>query len=294
MKDNLNDLRAFITVARTGSFTKAGTVLGVSQSALSHSIRGLENRLNIKLFYRSTRSIATTQAGEQLYQRLVPLFDSITQEIEQLSSFRDTLTGTLRINGNHHALHHVLADKLLRFKQNYPEVALELSADDSFVDIIAERFDAGIRLGSDVARDMIAVRVSPDVQMVCVASPEYLIRCGTPSTPYDLPQHECLLHRLSHGGVLTWQFADPATGKSVNVQPHGTLSTNGVLLPKYAAAGLGVLWTPLDTVQDELSAGRLVRLMPDWEMSYEGYHLYYPDRRHHTPLFGALVQGLRE
>lgn len=295
MKENLNDLRAFLLVAQTGSFTKAAAQMGVSQSALSHSIRGIEERLQIKLFHRTTRSISATQAGEQLYQRLLPLFDEIDQEINGLSEFRNVVKGTLRINGNEHTFRYVLAEKFADFAQQYPEVELELVAEDRFVDIVAERFDAGIRLGADVAKDMIALRISPDLQMVTAASPDYLARYGTPKTPFDLTEHACLKHRLATlGGILVWEFRDPLTQKIVKVQPQGKLTANnGFLLQYYALQGLGILWCPQNSIQAELDNGKLVPILTDWAMQYDGYHLYYPDRRQNSPLLKALVAVLR-
>ncbi|HDL5699632.1 TPA: LysR family transcriptional regulator [Mannheimia haemolytica] len=295
MKENLNDLRAFLLVAQTGSFTKAAAQMGVSQSALSHSIRGIEERLQIKLFHRTTRSISTTEAGERLYQRLLPLFDEIDQEVNGLSEFRNALKGTLRINGNEHVFRNVLADKFAEFAKRYPEVALELVAEDRFVDIVAERFDAGIRLGADVAKDMIALRISPDVKMTAAASPDYLAQYGTPKTIFDLTEHHCLKHRLATlGGILAWEFRDPITKKIVKFQPQGNLTANnGFLLQHYAKQGLGILWSPQDSIQTELDNGNLVPILTDWAMQYEGYHLYYPDRRQHSPLLKALIDLLR-
>lgn len=295
MKENLNDLRAFLLVAQTGSFTKAAAQMGVSQSALSHSIRGIEDRLQIKLFHRTTRSISNTEAGEQLYQRLLPLFDEIDQEINGLSEFRNALKGVLRINGNEHVFRDVLADKFAEFAKRYPEVALELVAEDRFVDIVAERFDAGIRLGADVAKDMIALRISPDLTMVTAASPNYLAQNGTPKTPFDLTEHTCLKHRLATlGGILAWEFRDPLTQKIVKVQPQGKLtSNNGFLLQNYALQDLGILWCPQNSIQAELESGKLVPILTDWTMHYEGYHLYYPDRRQNSPLLKALIEVLR-
>lgn len=295
MKENLNDLRAFLLVAQTSSFTKAAAQMGVSQSALSHSIRGIEERLQIKLFHRTTRSISTTEAGERLYQRLLPLFDEIDQEVNGLSEFRNALKGGLRINGNEHVFRDVLADKFAEFVKRYPEVALELVAEDRFVDIVAERFDAGIRLGADVAKDMIALRISPDVKMTAAASPNYLAQHGTPKTPFDLTEHHCLKHRLATlGGILAWEFRDPITKKIVKFQPQGNLTANnGFLLQHYAKQGLGILWSPQDSIQTELDNGSLVPILTDWAMQYEGYHLYYPNRRQNSPLLKALMDVLR-
>ncbi|HBO37659.1 MAG TPA: LysR family transcriptional regulator [Pasteurellaceae bacterium] len=296
MKENLNDLRAFLVVARSGSFTKAGAQLGVSQSALSHSIRGIEERLKIKLFNRTTRSISTTEAGERLYQRLSPLFDNIDNEINQLSELRNTVSGTLRINGNEHVFRYVLGEKFERFMQCYPEVNLELVVENRFIDIVAERFDAGIRLGCDVAKDMIAVRISEDMHMCTVASPDYLAKYGTPQTPYDLTEHQCLLYRLAgNGGIMPWEFLDPKVkDRIVKVQPQGRFITSGGFLQqRFAVNGQGILWTPSDSVQAELATGELVRILDKWDMYYEGYHLYYPHRCQDSPLFRALVEALK-
>lgn len=297
MKENLNDLRAFIVVARTGSFTKVGAQMGVSQSALSHSIRGLEERLKIKLFHRTTRSISTTEAGEQLYQSLFPLFDDIDHKVQALSVFRNATSGNLRINGNEHVFRYVLHEKLARFMQDYPEVNVELVAEDKFMDIVAERFDAGIRLGHNVAKDMIAVRISDDLQMCTVASPDYLAKHGTPKTPYDLTEHECLLHRLpSTESHMVWEFADPKRkGHIVRIQPQGRFTSNqGFLHQHYALNGLGIMWTPQDVVGQEIANGQLIPILTDWNMRYEGYHLYYPNRRQNSPLLQALVAYLKE
>ncbi|MDG2938673.1 LysR family transcriptional regulator [Bisgaard Taxon 10/6] len=296
MKENLNDLRAFILVARTGSFTKAAAQMGVSQSALSHSIRGIEERLKIKLFHRNTRSISTTEAGEQLYQRLSPLFDDIDKEINELSAFRNAVSGSLRINGNEHVFRYVLNEKLAQFMQDYPEVHLDLVAEDRFIDIVAERFDAGIRLGHNVAKDMIAVRISADLQMCTAASPDYLAKHGTPKTPYDLTEHQCLLHCLpTSGGNMMWEFRDPKAKKHiVKIQPQGRFRTNqGFLHKGYALNGLGIIWTPQDVIAQEIADGKLLPILADWNMSYEGYHLYYPNRRQNSPLFRALVEALK-
>ncbi len=297
MKENLNDLRAFIVVARTGSFTKAAAQMGVSQSALSHSIRGIEERLQIKLFHRTTRSIATTEAGEQLYQNLFPLFDDIDHKVQELSVFRNATSGNLRINGNEHVFRYVLHEKLTQFMQDYPEIHLELVAEDKFMDIVAERFDAGIRLGNHVAKDMIAVRISDALQMCTVASPDYLAKHGTPKTPYDLTEHQCLLHRLpSTEGDMVWEFADPKSkGHIVRIQPQGRfISNQGFLHQHYVLNGLGIMWTPQDVIAQEIKDGKLIPILSDWNISYEGYHLYYPNRRQNSPLLQALVAYLKE
>ncbi|MBH5329199.1 LysR family transcriptional regulator [Eikenella sp. S3360] len=295
MKENLNELRAFVTVAQAGSFTKAAQQVGVSQSALSHTIRGMESRLKVKLLQRTTRSVSTTEAGEQLYQKLLPLFEGIDSAIDALGETSGEVRGRLRINGTEHAFNVVLREKLTRFLQQYPMVSLELIGETRFADIVAERFDAGIRLGDDVQKDMIAVRVSPDMQMCAAASPGYLKIHGTPKTPFELTEHQCVNLALPAGGVLTWEFLDPLTGKTVKIRSHGRFSANSSpVLVSAAKAGLGVVWSPRDMVSAELESGSLTEVLTDWRISYPGYHLYYSDRRADSPLFAALVACLKE
>ena len=295
MKENLNDLRAFLTVAQAGSFTKAAQQIGVSQSALSHSIRGMEGRLKVKLLQRTTRSVSTTGAGERLYQKLLPLFEGIDNAVDELGETDGEVRGRLRINGTEHAFNVVLRDKITRFMQQYPMVSLELIGETRFADIVAERFDAGVRLGDDVQKDMIAVRVSPDIQMCAAASPDYLARNGTPQTPFELTGHECVSLALPAGGVLTWEFLDPPTGKTVKIRPHGRFTANSSpMLVSAAKAGLGMMWTPKNMVEAELANGSLTEVLTDRRISYPGYHLYYSDRRADSPLFAALVACLKE
>lgn len=295
MKENLNDLRAFLVVAQQGSFTKAARQMGVSPSALSHSIRGVEERLQVKLFNRTTRSVSTTDAGERLYQRLLPLFDGIDREVDALSEVRDAVRGKVRINGTRHVFDHVLRERIGRFVQTHPEIEVELMGDSRFVDIVADRFDFGIRLGDDVEKDMIAVRVSPDMRMCVVATPAYLTAHGTPQTPADLVHHECIRMLLADGSALVWEFADPAQpGRVAKVQPQGRFASNlEGCLRSALLHGQGLLWTPQDTVADLLSAGEVVPVLEDWAISYPGYHLYYPNRHHQSPVFRAVVEALR-
>lgn len=296
MLDNLNQLRSFITVAQTRSFTKAGARLGVSAAALSHSIRKLEAQLKVKLFNRTTRSIATTEAGEQLFRRLLPLFESIEDNVNALSSFRDTLSGTLRINGSDHAFVFALWDKLVDFMQRYPEVKLELTSDLKFTDIVAGRFDAGIRLGNNLEQDMIAVKVSNDMQMCLVGSPQYFTLQGLPQTIEELKHHQCIcLHIPDLEGLLTWEFCSPDTHNTIKFMPKGRLIVNNnILACKGALAHLGIAWVPKDRVTDELESGKLMEILKDWAILYEGHHLYYPNRRQHSPLFKALIECLRQ
>ena len=295
MKENLNDLRAFLVVAQQGSFTKAARQMGVSPSALSHSIRGVEERLQVKLFNRTTRSVSTTDAGERLYQRLLPLFDGIDREVDALSEVRDAVRGKVRINGTRHVFDHVLRERIGRFVQTHPEIEVELVGDSRFVDIVADRFDFGIRLGDDVEKDMIAVRVSPDMRMCVVATPAYLTVHGTPQTPADLVHHECIRMLLADGSALVWEFADPAQpGRVAKVQPQGRFASNlEGCLRAALQHGQGLLWTPQDTVADLLAAGAVVPVLEDWAISYPGYHLYYPNRHHQSPVFRAVVEALR-
>lgn len=297
MKENLNDLRAFLMVAQTGSFTKAGAQMGVSPSALSHAIRAIEERLSVKLFHRTTRSISLTDAGTQLFAQLEPLFASIDASIDGLGSFRDTLRGSLRINGNQHAFRYVLWHKLERFIRDYPEVELELGNDTRFVDIVAERFDAGIRLGHHVAQDMVAVRISPPLIVRVVGSPDYFAQHGIPQTPADLTQHICHSSRLpSSGGVWPWDFQHPDTHETASFQPQAKILANNSseLLKQIAVSGLGLVCVFDELVRAELDSGALISVLDDWAERFDGYYLYYPNRRHHTPLLQALVAYLKE
>ena len=296
MAEKLDDLRVFLLVAETGSFTKAAAQLDVSQSALSYTVRQLEDRLQIKLLERTTRSVSTTAAGEQLREQIIPLFAEFDAKIENLAAYRGTLGGSLKITGNEHALTVALWDKFARFARAYPEIALELDSQNRFADIVAERFDAGIRLGEFVEKDMIAVRVSPDLQMAAVAAPELLARIDTPATPHDLAALPCLNLRLpTLGNTLSWEFCDPQSGKTVKIQPAAGFTANqNSLLLQAARAALGIAWLPRDMVSPELASGALVEILPDWAIRYEGYYLYYPSRRAESPLFQALIAALRE
>ena len=266
MKENLNDLRAFLMVAQTGSFTKAGAQMGVSASALSHAIRAIEERLQIKLFHRTTRSISLTGAGEQLYAELSPLFEAVDASINHLGSFRNTLRGSLRINGNSHAFAHVLRDKLQAFIGAHPEVEMELVSELRFVDIVAERFDAGIRLDGDVAKDMVAVRISPPLYLRVVGSPDYFARHGVPQQPDDLATHACHSTRLpTSGGVLSWEFRHPESGAKILFAPQGrVLANSSEVLKNLALAGQGLVWLFDEIVRQELDSGELVSALDDW------------------------------
>lgn len=256
--------------------------------------------MQLKLFHRTTRSIATTQAGEQLFQSLAPLLDDINQRVNDLSTFRHTLKGTLRINGNDHVFIHTLWDKIAAFMQQYPEIELELVSEMKFSDIVGERFDAGIRLGDDVEKDMVAVRIAPDMQMCTAASPDYLKKHGTPSEIEALATHQCVRVRLpTSGGVMQWEFirADHQhhAQNTIKFTPRGQLTaSSGALLHKTALAGMGIIWTPKDSIIKELSNGDLVEILPQYAIRYDGYHLYYPSRKQHSPVFGAFIEAMRQ
>lgn len=295
MSENLNDLKAFIIVAQTGSFTKAAGQLGVSQSALSYTIKMLEQRMNIKLFHRTTRSVATTQAGEQLLQDIQPLMTAIEQKISKLNTFRDTPQGKLRINGTELAINFLLWDKLVKFAQDYPEIQLELTTDYAFTDIVKDRYDVGIRLGHHIDKDMIAVQVSDHLEMITVTSPDYLRIHSTPKTPDELHQHRCISMRLpTHDKVMTWEFKDIQHDNIIHFCPEFSIIVSHARLKvKAALDGLGITWLPKAMISSELSNGQLIPLLEQYKMSYPAYYLYYPSRCESLPLFQLLLQTLR-
>jgi len=289
----MNDLLAFVAVARERSFTKAAAKLGVSQSALSHTIRGIEERLGIRLLTRTTRSVAPTQAGERLYQSVGPRFAEIEAEVAALSELRDKPAGTVRITAGEHAANATLWPALAKILPSYPDIKVEITVDYGLTDIVAERYDAGVRLGEQVAKDMIAVRIGPDFRMAVVGSRTYFERRKRPQTPRDLTAHECINLRLpTYGGLYIWEFEK--NKREVNVHVEGQLVFNNIALRLNAAlAGLQLAYLPDDRVQADISAGRLVRVLADWCPPFSGYHLYYPSRRQSSPAFALLVEALR-
>jgi DNA-binding transcriptional LysR family regulator len=293
MKQHFSELLAFITVARERSFTRAAAQLNVSQSALSHTIRGLESRLGLRLLARTTRSVAPTEAGERLLQAIGPRFDDIESEVAALSALRDKPAGNIRISASEHATNTVLWPRLARILPDYPDINVEISTDNRFIDIVAERYDAGVRIGDDVAKDMIAVRIAPDLRMVAVASPAYLAKHAPPKTPHDLVAHNCINLRLStHGGLYAWEFKKGK--RELNVRVQGQLTFNsGPLRLRAALAGFGIANVPEDLAQEYIADGRLVHVLKDWSRTFPGYHLYYPSRRQSSPAFGLLVEALR-
>lgn len=293
LRDNFNDLFYLIVVARERSFTRAAAKLGVSQSALSHAIRALEERLAVRLLTRTTRSVAPTEAGERLINNISPRFDDIEQELISLTDMRERVAGNIRLTLGEHALHYALWPALQPWLQQYPDVHVELSIDNSLADIVSGRFDAGIRLGEQVARDMVAVRVGPDWRMVVVGSPEYVARQGTPQTPHDLQNHNCINMRLpTLGGLYAWVFS--RDGQQLRVRVEGQLTFNNLASRIAAAqAGMGLALVPEDTVEEAVSDGKLVKMLEEWCEPFPGYFLYYPSRRQHTAAFARLIEALR-
>jgi DNA-binding transcriptional LysR family regulator len=292
-RDNVNDLIAFLAVAREGSFTRAAAKLGMSQPALSRTISTLEARLGLRLLTRSTRSVAPTEAGARLIQTVGPHLDGIEAGLNALTELREKPAGHLRINSVEHATDTILAPALTRLLPDYPDVCVEVINDYALTDIVAERYDAGVRLGEQVAKDMIAVRIGPDFRQAVVGSPSYFERRPHPRTPHDLTDHACINLRLpTPGGLWSWPFAKG--GRELRVRAEGSLVFNTVtMMAKMALAGLGLANLPEDVVQDHVKAGRLVRVLADWSAPASGYHLYYPSRRQPTPAFVLLVNTLR-
>jgi DNA-binding transcriptional LysR family regulator len=292
-RETINDLIAFLAVARERSFTKAAAQLGVSQSALSHTVRGLEERLGIRLLTRTTRSVAPTQAGERLLRNVGPRFDEIDAELAALTELRERPAGTIRITAGEHSANAILWPALLKFLPKYPDIKVELIVDYALTDIVTERYDAGVRIGEQVAKDMVAVRIGPDMRMAVVGSPAYFARRPRPKTPQDLTAHDCINIRLpTYGGVYAWEFEKG--GREVKVRVEGSLVFNTLALRLSAVlAGLGLAYLPQDQVQPHLKNGELIRVLADWCPPFSGYHLYYPSRRQHAPAFALLVEALR-
>jgi DNA-binding transcriptional LysR family regulator len=291
-RDTINDLQAFVAVAREQSFTKAATMLGVSQSALSHTVRGLETQLGLRLLTRTTRSVAPTPAGERLLLTMGPLLDEIEAGMAALSEFREKPAGTIRITAGEHAAHTVLWPALERLLPEYPDIKVEIDINNGLTDIVAGRYDAGVRLGEQVAKDMVAVRIGPDARMAVVGAPSYLASRSQPKTPEDLTAHDCIGLRMQSGGLLTWEFEKG--GREVKVKVEGRLVFNTSLMAlEAAAAGHGLAYLLEDRVQACLADGRLVRVLADWCPPFSGYHLYYPSRRQPRPAFSLLVDALR-
>ena len=264
---------------RERSFTRAAAKLGVSQSALSHTIRGLEARLGVRLLTRTTRSVAPTEAGERLLRTVGPRLDEIDAELAALSALREKPAGTIRITAGEHAAETILWPALARLLPDYPDIKVEIIVDYGLTDIVAERYDAGVRLGEQVAKDMVAVRIGPDMRMAVVGAPAYFASGRSRKTPQDLTEHACINLRLpTYGGLYAWEFEKD--GRELKVRVEGQLVfNNAALLLKAALAGFGLAYVPEDQVQPHIAEGRLVRVLADWCPPFAGYHLYYPSRR---------------
>ena len=290
---NLNDLLAFVTVAREGSFTRAAAVLGVTQSAVSQAVRGLEERLRIRLLTRTTRSVAPTPAGERLANAIGHRFDEIEAELDALTELRDKPAGTVRITCGDSVLRTVLLPKLTPVLREYPDITLEFDVSYGLRDIVADRLDAGVRLGRTIAKDMIAVPIGPPLRMAVVGSPDYFERHTRPKIPQDLTSHSCINQRMpTSGGLYVWDFE--RRGRKANVRVDGPLIFNTTPPQVDAAlAGLGIALLPEDELMPHIEAGMLVRVLSDWCPKFAGYHLYYPSRRQPSPAFSLVLQALR-
>ena len=290
---NLNDLLAFVTVAREGSFTRAAAVLGVTQSAVSQAVRGLEERLRIRLLTRTTRSVAPTPAGERLANAIGHRFDEIEAELDALTELRDKPAGTVRITCGDSVLRTVLLPKLTPVLREYPDITLEFDVSYGLRDIVADRLDAGVRLGRTIAKDMIAVPIGPPLRMAVVGSPDYFERHTRPKMPQDLTSHSCINQRMpTSGGLYVWDFE--RRGRKANVRVDGPLIFNTTPPQVDAAlAGLGIALLPEDELMPHIEAGMLVRVLSDWCPKFAGYHLYYPSRRQPSPAFSLVLQALR-
>lgn len=292
-RPNVNDLIAFVAVARELSFTRAAARLGVSPSALSHSMRALEEQLGLRLLTRTTRRVMPTEAGERLLHSLGPRFDEIDDELAALSALRDKPAGRIRITADEYAAEAVLWPALRKLLPDYPDIEVELITDNGLTDIVAGRFDAGVRLGGTIAKDMIAVPVGPDLRMAVVAASSYLARRSPPRTPQELTAHTCINFRLpTYGGLYAWEFEKD--GHELRVRVEGQLVFNSIApMLKAALDGFGVAYLAEGQVQAYLDGGQLVRMLADWCPPSPGYHLYYPNRRQPTPAFTVLLERLR-
>ncbi len=292
-RTDLNDLQAFRSVAIERSFTRAAAQLGVSPSALSQALRALEARLGLRLLTRTTRSVAPTEAGERLLQTLGPAFDQIEAGLAALGDLREKPGGTIRITAAEHPANSILLPALQRLLPEYPDIKVEVEVDNTLLDLAAGRYDAGVRLGEQVAKDMVAVRIGPDIRMAVVGAPSYFAQHPRPKTPQDLTAHNCINIRLpTLGGLYAWEFEKGR--REVKARVEGQLVVNTApLLNKAVLAGLGLAFVFEDQVQEHLDTGQLVRVLADWCPPFSGYHLYYPSRRQPTPAFALLVEALR-
>jgi len=292
-RENLNDLQAFVTVARERSFTRAAAHLGLSRSALSHAMLALEARLGVRLLTRTTRSVSTTEAGARLFNALAPRLEEIDLELSSLTAMRDKPAGTVRITAHDHAITTVLWPRLVPLLRTYPDVRIELSVDYAFTDIAAERFDAGVRVGNRVDKDMIAVRIAQDLRMAVLASPDYMRGRRMPAEPHELTEHRCINLRLpTHGGLYAWDLEKD--GQAVKIRVDGQATFNNTFLMLQAALdGVGMAYVPLDLARAHIEHGRLVPVLENWWPAFPGYHLYSADRRQISPALALVIDALR-
>jgi DNA-binding transcriptional LysR family regulator len=292
-RGNLDDLLAFLAVGKERSFTRAAAKLGMSQSSLSHTIRELEARLGVRLLTRTTRSVAPTQAGERLLQTIGPRFEEIDAEVSAVRDLREKPAGTIRITATEYAADAVLLPKLAQLLPKYPDIKVEIVVDYGLSNIVAEGYDAGVRSGEQVAKDMIAIRIGPDLRMAVVGTPSYFRKRLEPKKPQDLISHNCINLRLpSHGGLYAWEFEKG--GRELKVRVDGQMTCNGAIQMLNAAlAGLGLAYIPEEMAEPSLTKGRLKRVLADWCQLYSGYHLFYPSRRQSSAAFSLVVDALR-
>ncbi|UXN07766.1 LysR family transcriptional regulator [Bartonella sp. HY761] len=291
--ENLNDLVAFIAVAHEKSFTKAAAKLGVSQSALSQTIRNLEERLGIRLLMRTTRSVSPSEAGEKLLATLVPRFDDIEQELNNIKQMRDKPSGTIRISAGEHPAMTILQPAITAFLKKYPDIKIELVVDNSFIDIVRDRFDAGVRFGEAIDQDMVAVKIGPKQRMAIVATQQYFETYGKPVTPRELVHHNCInMRSATTGGFFQWEFEK--NGRALNVHIDGQLTLSQLQLRVNAALdGAGLVYIPEDLVLEFIEQKRLIRVLDDWCEPFEGYYLYYPSKRQHMQAFNLFIDHIR-
>lgn len=292
-REDLNDMLWFLAVAEEHSFTKAAAKLGTSQSTLSHTIKKLEERLGLRLLTRTTRSVSPTEAGQRLIRSLAPRIEEIETEIDQLMEIRDRPSGTVRITLSDHALHSFVWPKLCPVLNDYPDIKVELDTDNGFRNIVEDRFDAGVRLGESIDKDMVAVRIGPDWRLVAVAAPSYLATRSVPMSPQDLVGHNCINHRQSRsGGVYIWEFEQGDKELRVRVDGQLTFSSSYAMIDA-AANGYGIAYLPENLVQKDIASGRLVQVLDAWSPRFPGYYLYYPNKRQNSPAFRIIVDALR-
>jgi DNA-binding transcriptional LysR family regulator len=292
-RENFSDLAVFLTVAEERSFTRAANKLGTSQSAVSQVVRRVEDSMGLKLLTRTTRNVALTDAGEQLVETLRPAFADIQSRITGLSALREKPSGFVRITAGRHAAEALIWPAVQRVIHDNPDITIELSIDQALTDIVTERFDAGVRLGEEVAKDMVAVKIGPDLRLAVVGSPSYFAEHGVPLSPHELTEHRCVnIRQSTKGGFYVWEFEKD--GREVNVRVEGPLILNdSSMIYKAAEQGLGLACVMEDLVGDQIASCKLVRVLQDWCPPFAGYHLYYPDRRQITPAFGLLMAALR-